>query len=101
MVVIKANRNVYTAQVMCNSRNNLCYAGSLINLNGAFLTVGFQAIRVFDPVAKNYSVVGYTDRARFDPTLVTLGDGNMLVLGGTQQVSGQFLYKLKMTDFSV
>lgn len=62
------------------------FAGSLINLNGDFLTVGFQAIRGFDPVAKKYSVVGKLDRARFDPTLVTLGDGNVLVLGGTQQV---------------
>ena len=63
------------------------YTGSLINSNGKFLTPGFQAIRVFDPVAKNYSVVGQLDRARFDPTLVTLGDGNVLVLGGTQQVT--------------
>ena len=83
MGVTKGSNDANRSESLKATQVQYVHAGSLINLNGAFLTVGFQAIRVFDPVAKNYSVVGYTDRARFDPTLVTLGNGNVLVLGGS------------------
>ena len=40
-----------------------------------------------DPSNLNYTVVGTLDRTRVGVTLTTLGDGNILIMGGNQQVS--------------
>lgn len=64
----------------------LCFVGDIINLNGDFLAVGFQAVRVFDPANQTITTVGYLDRGRWYPTVMTLADGNILVVGGVQMV---------------
>ena len=62
-------------------------AGDIINMNGDFLKAGFQAVRVMDPTNQTITTVGYTDRGRWYPTVMTLADGNILVVGGVQMVS--------------
>ena len=63
------------------------YTGNNINLNGDFLQSGAQAIRVVDPTNLNYTLIGQLDRTRVGVTLTTLGDGNILIMGGNQQVT--------------
>ena len=62
-------------------------AGDNLNLNPPFLTIGTQAIRVFSPISQRYSVVAEMDRGRWYPTIMVMADGNLLILGGMQQVS--------------
>ena len=62
-------------------------SGNDINLNGDFLQAGAQAIRVVDPSNLTSNVIGQLDRNRVGVTLTTLGNGNILILGGNQQVS--------------
>lgn len=62
-------------------------AGDNLNLNPPFLTMGFTSIRVFDPVGRNYSVVTDMGQGRWYASVVTMADGNLLILGGIQQVS--------------
>ena len=64
-------------------------AGDNLNLNPPFLTIGTQAIRIFNPATQNYSVVAEMDRGRWYPTIMSMADGNLLILGGMQQVSFQ------------
>lgn len=63
------------------------HTGNNINLNGDFLQSGAQAIRVVDPTNLNYTLIGQLDRTRVGVTLTTLGDGNILIMGGNQQVT--------------
>ena len=61
-------------------------AGDNLNLNPPFLTMGLQTIRVFDPNTQKYSVVAEMDRGRWYPSVMTMADGNLLIIGGMQQV---------------
>ena len=70
-----------------SNSHSSAHAGNNINLNGDFLQAGAQTIRVVDPSNLNYTVVGTLDRTRVGVTLTTLGDGNILIMGGNQQVS--------------
>nr|QOL01228.1 putative extracellular protein TR9_036 [Trebouxia lynnae] len=68
----------------------LIVGGNNINLNGAFLTAGAQAIRIVDPTNKTSTLVSSLDRTRVGVTLATLGNGNILIMGGNQQEVGAF-----------
>ncbi|KAA6429021.1 MAG: hypothetical protein FRX49_01131, partial [Trebouxia sp. A1-2] len=68
----------------------LIVGGNNINLNGDFLQSGAQAIRIVDPTTLNYTLIGQLDRTRVGVTLTTLGDGNILIMGGNQQEVGAF-----------
>lgn len=65
------------------------FAGDNLNLNPPFLTNGNQVIRLFNPSTQNYSVIAEMDRGRWYPTIMSMADGNLLVLGGMQQVHCQ------------
>ena len=65
------------------------FAGDNLNLNPPFLTNGNQVIRLFNPSTQNYSVIAEMDRGRWYPTIMSMADGNLLVLGGMQQVRCQ------------
>ena len=60
--------------------------GDNLNLNPPFLTEGNQAVRVFNPLTRDISVVSKLERGRWYPSVMTLSDGNLLILGGMQQV---------------
>ena len=64
----------------------LSFAGDPINLNGAFLTSGIQTIRLFDPDTQSYRVVNTMERGRWYPSVTIMADGNLLIVGGMQQV---------------
>lgn len=40
-----------------------------------------------DPTNLNYTLIGQLDRTRVGVTLTTMGDGNILIMGGNQQVT--------------
>lgn len=61
-------------------------AGNNINLNAPFLQSGAQAVRVIDPTNQTSTLIGMLDRTRLGVTLTTMGDGNILIMGGNQQV---------------
>ena len=60
--------------------------GDDLNLNPPFLTNGIQAVRVFDPLTRKIELVAELDRGRWYASVMTMADGNLLVLGGVQQV---------------
>ena len=53
------------------------YSGDIINMNGDYLKPGYQAIRVVDSENQTIETVGYTDRGRWYPTVMTLANGNI------------------------
>ena len=61
-------------------------AGDDLNLNPPFLTNGIQAVQVFDPVNRTIEHVATLQRGRWYASVMTLSDGNLLILGGIQQV---------------
>lgn len=65
---------------------HLLHPGNNLNLNGEFLQAGGQAIRIVDPNNMTSTLIGQLDRNRVGITLTTLGDGNLLIMGGNQQV---------------
>ena len=74
-------------------------AGDNLNLNPPFLTNGVQVIRLFNPSTQNYSVIAEMDRGRWYPTIMSLPDGNLLVVGGMQQVYCQHPASIMLEQF--
>lgn len=60
-------------------------------MNPPFLTNGIQAVRVFDPVTREIELVATLQRGSWYVSVMTLSDGNLLILGGVQQVSASSL----------
>ena len=50
------------------------------------MTSGIQTIRLFDPDSQTYQVVNTMDRGRWYPSVTVMADGNLLIVGGLQQV---------------
>jgi hypothetical protein len=61
--------------------------GDNLNPDPPHLLVGFQAVQVFDPPTQRIETVAWLQRARWYATIATLADGNLLVVGGMQQVA--------------
>lgn len=61
--------------------------GDNLDLILDFLTNGLQTIRIFDPFMETYQVVAEMERGRWYPSINVLADGNVLIVGGMQQVS--------------
>ena len=80
--------------------NFLLVAGDNLNLNAPFLTIGVQTIRVFNPNTQKYAVVAEMDRGRWYPSVMTMADGNLLILGGMQQVSSTNFLRVFTVKFS-
>ena len=72
--------------------------GDDLNLNPPFLTNGIQAVRVFDPVTRKIELVAELDRGRWYASVMTMADGNLLILGGVQQVYDPGLCYLTWTS---
>ena len=64
----------------------VCITGENLNLDPPFTTNGVQSIRIFDSVTQIYSHVAEMDRGRWYPSVLTMPDGNILIIGGSQQV---------------
>lgn len=45
-----------------------------------------DALRIVDPITQNYTNIGRMPRARWYATPAVLPDGNVLIVGGYQQV---------------
>ena len=55
-------------------------------MDAPWYTIGYQAVRIINSAAQNYSLVGEVPTGRWYATIMTLPDGNMLILGGAQEV---------------
>ena len=75
-----------TSVLLALSHAVVSVAGNNINLNAPFLQSGAQAVRIIDPTNKTSTLIGMLDRTRLGVTLTTMGDGNILIMGGNQQV---------------
>ena len=71
--------------------------GDNLNLNQN-LTNGIAVIRTFDPVAQSYKVVANMDQGRWYPTVGIMADGNVLIVGGMQQVGNEPLNCFAMSN---
>ncbi|KAL0036357.1 hypothetical protein WJX77_003871 [Trebouxia sp. C0004] len=58
--------------------------GMMVGMDAPYFQVGYQAVRVVDGINQNYSVVNEFPTGRWYPSVATLPDGNMLVVGGAQ-----------------
>ena len=70
--------------------NGLIAGGDNVDLMAPFLTNGFFSIRIFNPFGPSYSLGPNMPTGRWYPTLATLADGTILIMGGSQ-VSGLML----------
>ncbi len=46
-----------------------------------------DALRIVDPISQSYTLVGHMPQARWYATPAVMPDGNVLIVGGYQQVS--------------
>lgn len=58
----------------------------MVGMDAPYYQVGYQAVRVVDGINQNYSMVNEFPTGRWYPSIATLPDGNMLVVGGAQIV---------------
>ena len=64
--------------------NGLVAGGDNVDLNDGFLTNGFFSLRIFNPFGPSYSLGPNMPTGRWYPTLATLADGTVLIMGGAQ-----------------
>lgn len=62
----------------------LVAGGDNVDLNPPFLTNGLQSVRDYNPDAPSYTLPVTLPTGRWYPTLVTLPDGRILIVGGSQ-----------------
>ena len=62
----------------------LIAGGDNVDLMAPFLTNGFFSIRIFNPFGPSYSLGPNMPTGRWYPTLATLPDGTILIVGGAQ-----------------
>ena len=62
-------------------------AGMMVGINAPYYTIGYQAVRRVDATQPSYSLVNQFTTGRWYPGIMTLPDGNVLVVGGAQIVS--------------
>ena len=63
------------------------HAGDNSELYSPWLNNGLQAIRIVDPNTQESALVATMQNGRYYPTIATMPDGNVLIVGGYQQVS--------------
>lgn len=73
--------------IQCIREKPVLPAGIVYGANYPLNTVGAQSVRIFDPIGQNYSQVAIMQSLRWYPTVMTLPDGSMLIIGGAQAVS--------------
>ena len=67
----------------CNNAS----AGNDLNAYEGLINPGMDALRIVDPITQIYTYIGRMPRARWYATPAVLPDGNVLIVGGSQQVS--------------
>lgn len=62
--------------------NGLIVGGDNIDLVDPFLTNGFFSVRIIDPFGPSYTLGPNLPTGRWYPTLITMPDGTILIMGG-------------------
>ncbi len=75
--------------VIMPNGNGLIAGGDNVDLTAPFLTNGFFSIRIFNPFGPSYSLGPNMPTGRWYPTLATLPNGNILIMGGAQVSLGR------------
>lgn len=76
------------AQTLLPDGRAIIVGGEHINLWYPYLQYGLVAIRIYDPVTQTIETVAQMDRGRWYPSVMTMSDGNILIVGGGQQELG-------------
>ena len=71
----------------CNIFVYTSIAGQDLNAYQGLINPGMDALRVVDPITQIYTYIGRMPRGRWYATPAVLPDGNVLIVGGSQQVS--------------
>ena len=58
----------------------------MVGINAPYYTIGYQSVRRVDATKPSYSLVNEFPTGRWYPGIMTLPDGNVLVVGGAQIV---------------
>lgn len=58
----------------------------MVGINAPYYTIGYQAVRLVDGINQSYSLVNEMPTGRWYPSLVTLPDGEIAIVGGAQIV---------------
>ena len=61
----------------------LVAGGDNVDLNPPFLVNGLQTVRDYDPAGPSYTVPATLPTGRWYPSLLTLPDGIILIVGGS------------------
>lgn len=62
----------------------LLVGGDNGGLSWPFLTNGLTSVRIIDPFKASYMLGPELPSSRWYPSLLTLGNGNILIMGGAQ-----------------
>ncbi|KAK9863993.1 hypothetical protein WJX84_007490 [Apatococcus fuscideae] len=79
----------------------LIAGGDNVDLMAPFLTNGFFSIRIFNPFGPSYSLGPNMPTGRWYPTLATLPDGTILIVGGAQAEGGGYGGGCSIPDNSI
>ncbi len=64
-----------------------CCAGMMVGIDAPYYTIGYQAVRRVDASQPVSNLVNQFPTGRWYPGIMTLPNGNILVVGGAQIVS--------------
>ncbi len=64
--------------------NGLVVGGDSSDSSWPYLTDGIRSVRIIDPFQASYSLGPDLPSPRWYPSLLTLPDGNILIMGGAQ-----------------
>lgn len=59
----------------------------MVGINAPYYTIGYQAVRRVNGIQRSYSLVNEFPTGRWYPGIMTLPNGNILIVGGAQIVS--------------
>ncbi|DBB11708.1 TPA: hypothetical protein ACH3X3_005878 [Trebouxia sp. C0006] len=76
------------AQTILPDGRGIIVGGEHINLWYPYLQYGLVSVRIYDPATHTIDTVATMDRGRWYPSVMTMPDGNILIVGGGQQEIG-------------
>ena len=79
---------------------NTSVAGQDLNAYQGLINPGMDSLRIVDPITQIYTYIGRMPRARWYATPAVLPDGNVLIVGGSQQVSNARSFSFHPPSFA-
>ncbi|KAK9861867.1 hypothetical protein WJX84_011613, partial [Apatococcus fuscideae] len=73
-----------SGHVLLQDGSAFVVGGMMVGINAPYYTIGYQAVRRVDATQPSYSLVNQFPTGRWYPGIMTLPDGNVLIVGGAQ-----------------